>query len=302
MASAPKAAIYGGPPGDLAVGPPDAVQVSPLVPGSSPLEGMTGLDSILVHAPPGSIERRYVLAMALKALAPGGRLTALAAKDKGGARIGKELQAFGSENEETARRHHRIVSCARPASPVGLEDAIAAGRLQIVEATGLWSQPGVFSWDRIDPGSALLAERMPALGGQGADLGCGVGYLAKAVLASPAVTRIHLVDNDRRAVEAARRNLTDPRGVFHWADATATSELSDLDFVVMNPPFHDTGREDRGLGQAFLRRAAALLRPKGVLWLVANRHLPYEAVLAEAFKSVRPVAQTGGYKLFEAVR
>ena len=79
-------------------------------------------------------------------------------------------------------------------------------------------------------------------------------------------------------------------------------EASDLDFVVSNPPFHDGGAEDRRLGQAFIAKAAAMLRKGGVLWLVANRHLPYERPLAEAFARVRPVADRDGYKVFEAVR
>ena len=62
----------------------------------------------------------------------------------------------------------------------------------LVEGLGLWSQPGVFSWNRIDPGSALLAQTLPALSGKGADFGCGVGYLAHTVLASPAVTHLTL--------------------------------------------------------------------------------------------------------------
>jgi 16S rRNA (guanine1207-N2)-methyltransferase len=75
-----------------------------------------------------------------------------------------------------------------------------------------------------------------------------------------------------------------------------------LDFIVMNPPFHDGGAEDRRLGQAFIKKAAEMLRKGGVLWLVANRHLPYEAELKEAFKRVNPVGDGGGYKLFEAVK
>ena len=38
------------------------------------------------------------------------------------------------------------------------------------------------------------------------------------------------------------------------------------------------------------------------LWLVANRHLPYEAVLSENFPVVRTVVQRHGYKIIEAVR
>jgi 16S rRNA (guanine1207-N2)-methyltransferase len=76
----------------------------------------------------------------------------------------------------------------------------------------------------------------------------------------------------------------------------------DLDFVVTNPPFHDGGAEDKRLGQAFIRQAAGMLGKGGVLWLVANRHLPYEAELNAAFKRVRMAADAGGYKVFEAVK
>ena len=58
--------------------------------------------------------------------------------------------------------------------------------------------------------------------------------------------RLELIDIDRRAVEAARNNIDDPRAEFHWADLTGTNvSLAGLDFVVMNPPFHDGGTEDR---------------------------------------------------------
>ena len=68
----------------------------------------------------------------------------------------------------------------------------------------------------------------------------------------------------------------------------------------MNPPFHDGGAEDRTLGQHFIRRAAESLRTGGRLWLTANRHLPYEAVMKPLFKRIVPVVERGGYKVFEA--
>ena len=244
-----------------------------------------------------------MLAHALRVLAPGGHLTALAPKDKGGARLGKELAGFGCAPVESARRHHRFCDAVRPERPEGLDAAIAAGAQQIAPSLGLWSQPGIFSWDRTDPGSALLLRHLPKLAGAGADFGCGVGLLARAVLENPGVERLTLVDIDRRAVEAARRNIADPRAVFAWRDLRRDeAELKDLDFVVMNPPFHDQGEEDRGLGAAFIRRAAAALKPKGVCWLVANRHLPYEALMAPLFPRARQVVQAEGFKIYEARR
>jgi 16S rRNA (guanine1207-N2)-methyltransferase len=295
------AAVYGAPHPALAAPAAGAVQVSPLVPGAQALEDLAdgALDSLVMLAPPGTAERRYAQAQALRALRVGGRLTVLAPKDKGGSRLRKELEAFGCQVGESAKRHHRICVVTRPEAPVGVPEAIAAGALQQAGGDGLWTQPGVFSWDRLDPGTALLIETLPPLAGRGADFGCGVGVLALSVLAAPAVTHMTLVDTDRRAVAAARRNVTDPRAEVQWADVRRGAP-TDLDFVVMNPPFHDGGSEDKTLGQGFIRAADGALRKGGTLWLVANRHLPYEAVLAESFKVVTPRADRSGFKVYEA--
>ncbi|WP_061931926.1 class I SAM-dependent methyltransferase [Aureimonas sp. AU22] len=297
----PRSAVYGAPPSDLVALPDDAVQVSPLRPGSAAIESLPDarLESIVVAAPPGSIERRYVLAHALRALAPGGALTVLAPKDKGGQRLRGELEAFECYVAERSKARQRICSVERPDALAGLEEAIAAGAPVLVEEIGLQSQPGVFSWNRVDPGTALLLDRLPKLAGQGADLGAGLGILAKALLATPAVEVLTLVEIDRRAVEASRRNVADPRARFLWADARLTG-LADLDFVVSNPPFHAEGIEDRALGQAFITAAARMLRRSGTLVLVANRHMPYEDTLRAAFRSMTVLADEAGYKIIEA--
>ena len=295
--------LYGRPP--LVFDPPGAAtQTSPLIPGSTALESLEpgSADEIMIYAPPGVLERRYTLALALKALKVGGRLDVMAPKDKGGSRLKKELEAFGVEIGETAKAHHRRCVVIKPEAMTGIDAAIEAGAPRLVEGLEAWSQPGVFAWDRIDGGSALLAQVLPPLKGAGADLGCGYGALSTVVLRSLAVTALKLVDTDRRAVEAAKRNVEDPRATFDWADVRTIDEGGDLDFVVMNPPFHDGGAEDRRLGQAFIRKAAGMLKKGGVLWLVANRHLPYEAELKDAFKRVTPVGDGGGYKLFEATK
>ena len=295
--------LYGRPP--AVFDPPgDAVQTSPLIPGSTPLESVAegSADDIMVYAPPGVLERRYTLALALRALKPGGRLDVMAPKDKGGSRLKKELAAFGVEVGESAKAHHRRCVVIRPETLDGLDEAVAAGEARLVPGLEAWSQPGVFAWDRLDAGTLLLAQVLPPMKGAGIDLGCGYGALATVVLRAPAVTALRLVDLDRRAVEAARKNITDPRASFEWADVRTLEDTGELNFVVSNPPFHDGGAEDKRLGQAFIRKAAGLLKKGGGLWLVANRHLPYEAELNDAFKRVTMVADAGGYKVFEAMK
>ncbi len=305
--------LYGRPP--AVFDPPGtATQVSPLIPGSTPLEDVAegSADAIMIYAPPGVLERRHVLALALRALKPGGRLDVMAAKDKGGSRLRKELEGFGVEVGESAKAHHRRCVVIRPETVSGLDEAIAAGEPRLLsspDAVDRWTQPGVFAWDRVDAGTGLLLGQMLYRGGDmglkgaGADLGCGTGELSYWVLdEEPKVTSLRLIDLDRRAIDMARRNVNDPRARFEWADVRTVAGDGDLNFVIMNPPFHDGGAESKRLGAAFIHKAAEMLTRGGVLWMVANRHLPYEAELNAAFKRVTKVADAGGYKVFEAVK
>lgn len=299
--SASRSALYGQPDHDLAPTAPDAVQLSPTLVGSTDIATLAdeSFDAVTVRAPAGAVERRFVLAHALRILAPDGRLTAFAPKDRGGLRLKKELEALGCEIGESARRHNRICLAVRPVDTQAFEADITAGAPRQISENGLWTQPGVFSWDRLDAGTNALLQGLPEFSGAGADFGAGIGLLALNVLAAPKVTKLTLVELDRRAVDVARRNVTDPRAEFIWGDVRQTA-LKDLDFIVSNPPFHEGGGEDKTLGQAFIASAAAALRKGGVLWMVANRHLPYEAILGESFGKVRLVAEGGGYKVFEA--
>jgi len=294
--------LYGAPPPELADIAADARQFSPLSPQAGNLEDSPpgALKNLAMLAPPGAVERRHVLGLALRALSPGAPFLVLAPKDKGGGRLAKELAELGCIAHETAKRHHRICAAAASHDPEAVEAAIAAGAPRFSESLGLWTQPGVFSWDRIDPGSALLIRHLPEFSGRGADFGCGLGLLAHKILRSTRVSQLTLIDIDRRAVELCRRNVDDSRIALLWADVRAVAGLDSLDFVVMNPPFHEAGAENRALGLAFIDKAAAVLRKGGLCWLVANRHLPYEAALARHFRESRAVADEGGYKIIEA--
>lgn len=170
-------------------------------------------------------------------------------------------------------------------------------------AAGFVTRPGVFSADGIDPGSALLAAHLPRdLKGKGADLGAGWGWLSAQVLAQPAVKELHLVEAESEALACARRNIADERAQFHWADAQRFHPGKAMDFVVMNPPFHQGRAADPALGAAFIRAAAAMLQPSGRLFMVANKTLPYEETLRATFMSVTPLTMAGGFKVLLAAR
>ncbi|WP_373355696.1 class I SAM-dependent methyltransferase [Pseudoroseicyclus sp. CXY001] len=168
---------------------------------------------------------------------------------------------------------------------------------------GWFRQPGIFSEDKIDRGSALLAEALPPkLPSRMADFGAGWGYLSRAILERRGVEALDLVEAEALALDCARLNVTDPRASFLWEDVTTFTAPEAYSGIVMNPPFHSGRAGDPGLGQAFIAAARRNLTAGGQLWLVANRHLPYEAALDAAFSRVEDIGGDTAFKLFRATR
>ncbi len=177
----------------------------------------------------------------------------------------------------------------------------AAPKTQLVD--GYHTAPGVFSADGIDPASALLAAALPKkLGMRVADFGAGWGYLSARVLQNDSIKSLHLVEADYAALECAQINVQDDRAQFHWADALNWTAPDALDAIVMNPPFHTSRSADPELGRGFINSAARNLTRSGHLWMVANRHLPYEATLSERFSQIEEAAGDNRFKVLHTSR
>ncbi|WP_339950652.1 methyltransferase [uncultured Albimonas sp.] len=267
----------------------------------------TGFPAAAVCLTRARAENRANIARAWARVAEGGRLLVSGAKTDGVESLQKALRKAGLEVEAAPRRHGRVLSLTRRGEAPAifdewLSEAALAPRVQ-AGGRDFVTQAGVFSWDRVDPGSALLAEALPPLSGAVADLGAGWGYLSARILESEKVTALDLIEAEQAALDCARRNLDDPRARFHWADVRAMPlGRASHDTVVANPPFHDGREVSLALGTAFLEAGARLLKPSGRLWLVANRTLPYERVLETAFVEWSEIGGDRTYKLLCAHR
>lgn len=242
---------------------------------------------------------RAALAEAMARVVPGGTVWVDGAKTDGIDTMLRELRGLTEVGEALAKAHGKIAPLT--AAPDALPTTWAAADLH--PAPGFVTRPGVFSAEAIDRGSALLAQALPAkLPGRVADLGAGWGWLSAQALSRPGLAQIDLIEADAVALACARRNITDPRATFHWADATRLAPEARYGAVLMNPPFHQGRAADPALGAAFITAAARLLSLSGTLYMVANRHLPYEGVLAAAFREVEEIGGDGGFKVIRAAK
>ena len=236
-------------------------------------------------------------------LEPGGTLVCTGSNDDGAPSLEKQVgKAFGLSGQ-FSKFHCRVFWLERgAATPPAYWRGLAG--LQPVADSSWLSQPGIFSWDHVDDGSALLAQHLPDdLTGYVADFGCGWGYLAREVLArSPDITKIDLIDAEHRAIEAARVNITDARATFHWLDLIQEAAPATYDAIVCNPPFHAGRAAEPGLGQTMIAAAAKALKPGGRFYMVANRGLPYEPQLRTNFASFEALADNNKFRVSLAVR
>lgn len=250
----------------------------------------------LVCLPRSREAGRALIARAAAEVTPGGMIAVDGQKTDGIDSALKDLRGRVELSESLSKAHGKLATFA--AGP-DLSDWLARPRM----ADGFQTMPGIFSADGPDKGSVLLAEALPAkLSGKVADLGAGWGFLACDILKRPGVKRLDLVEAEAEALDCARGNVTDPRARFHWADATIWRPESLLDAVVTNPPFHSGRDADPALGAAFIRAAGRMLAPDGGLWLVQNRHLPYDAVLAECFLHHEDVAGNASFRVIHATK
>lgn len=272
-------------------------------------------DAVFVLAPRQQEERRFLIAQAVLSLRPGGLLVVAAGNEEGGRRLLQDMESFDFPVASYTKHKSRVVCGRRPekVSEQNLDEALAQGGAQkiIVDGEGFYTCPGLFSWNRVDTGSQILVQciDMKDISDNVGDFGCGWGFLSHTILQSANnIKKLVCIDADSRAVSLCEKNIRDIKSgvesAFLWADITDRGDFvpSGLDAIVMNPPFHEGKAQKIEAGAAFIARAASCLGPGGVLWMVANAHLPYEDILSSCFADHQKIRQENGFKIIRAVK
>jgi 16S rRNA (guanine1207-N2)-methyltransferase len=166
----------------------------------------------------------------------------------------------------------------------------------------LETDAGVFSASRLDPGTRLLLDTVPAPPPSGnlLDLGCGYGPLALTMAARSPGAAVWAVDVNERALALCERNaqragLANVR-CLPPGDPALPGELA---VIWSNPPI----RIGKQALHAMLVHWLGRLAPGGSAYLVVQRHLGSDSLhrwLAESGWPVTRVASRTGYRVLRA--
>ncbi|MDY6876747.1 MAG: methyltransferase [Chloroflexota bacterium] len=164
-------------------------------------------------------------------------------------------------------------------------------------------KPGVWSWDRLNPGTAALLEVAEVEPGDDVlDLGCGTGVIGAVASSLALQGYVTLVDCNVAAVACAERTLAAngvSNGEARLADGVIGLPPASFDLVLSHLP------RGRAVQQELIRGAAWVLRPGGRFCFVASKRVGVKGAIAyarELFGRCGVVRQKKGYHVALAVR
>lgn len=185
--------------------------------------------------------------------------------------------------------HYFDASPAVPSEPRRVE--LALPDLTVV----LTTDRGVFSADRIDPGTKLLLQEAPhpPPAGELLDLGCGYGPIAVTLARRSSGAHVWAVDVNARARALAERNAAD-LGNVTVSDPAAVPTSIRFAAAYCNPPIR--------IGKDALHELLASWVPRAeVSYLVVSKHLGSDSLarwMAERWRVARLVSRAS-YRVLE---
>lgn len=171
-----------------------------------------------------------------------------------------------------------------------------------------FTDSGVFSRTRIDPGSILLietvAEDLKRDDLRILDLGCGFGAIGLSLASIMPLSEVLLCDINTRAVDLCNRNIVQNK--LENARACVSDGLSQItpdekiDVIVCNPPI----RAGKAVIYDFFAQSRKKLGSDGVLYIVIRKQQgapSAKSYLQTIFPFVDTISRGGGYHIIKAV-
>lgn len=264
-------------------------------------------DAIVLFMPKAKQEAGLWLTSVLHSLKPEGEIF-LIGENRGGVNAAPKLLQPYSNNVQKldSARHCSLFYAQLTAvpSPPEIDLLYSYYFLQLttnLPALKISALPGVFSAGELDEGTHLLLDSLPELEGDILDLGCGAGVIGTALCQRSSKAKVVMTDVNALALHAAAKTLKENNLTAQIIASDMFSDVTtEFDFIISNPPFHAGLKTNYEATERLLRQAPAYLKKHGQLFLVANRFLRYEPILAEVFNSVTIIKENSRFKIIRA--
>ena len=279
--------------------------------------GIGGADVVAIRLPLDRLSQHQLFADAFTLLREGGTCYVAGATNEGIRPAARAIaKLFGAVVMIAQKDGHHLIRAVRTGNPPLDPDLLHDPALRSdsfsevpVEVRGervrTFGRPGVFSWQHLDEATDLLAEHM-IVGRDGGmlDIGCGngvVGTVASRVSGQP----LCMLDVDSEAVRCAKLTATHA-GLNSFrvmaSDVTTAVTCETFATVLSNPPFHVGKATNLVVPKQFIIEAFDVLEPGGNLQIVANRTLPYEAMLQTVFQNYDVRHDGRRFKVLQSVK
>jgi 16S rRNA (guanine1207-N2)-methyltransferase len=245
----------------------------------------------------------HVINAAAERLAPGGRLLLSGVKQQGIKTYAQQAAGRLGGALDFKKMGHQYLAVVRRGAAVGAElDERDYMTLRPAVSDGVLSyltKPGLYGWDKVDAGSALLATHLPPCAPQRVcDLGCGYGYLSVQAWLKLHPQQVVASDNNAAAVLACRANFAAQGVAGEVLAADCGAGIAGVfDLVLCNPPFHQGFGVEYDLTERFVAAARRLTARDGQAVFVTNAFLPIEKVARRHYARVTTLADDGRFRV-----
>lgn len=271
-------------------------------------ESSEALDCIFFRLAKEKPVVHHIINLATRQLAIGGRLIISGTKQQGIKTYAKHAaEALGGPLE--IKKHGNdylavIIRGETAGDALDDKDYPTLRPIYTLNERPILSKPGLYGWDKIDNGSAMLIDLLPEIIGSRKperilDLGCGYGFLSLMAHQQFPDATITATDNNAAAVIACQANFTE-HGVAGEvsADDCGTHVRGSYHLILCNPPFHQGFDVERDLTALFVETARRLCHSKkGLAVFVVNTFIPIERIASGRFPHVNIVANNGRFKV-----
>jgi len=187
----------------------------------------------------------------------------------------------------------------------------------------------VFSRDSLDIGTRFFLQHIPQAEKYKKiiDLACGNGVVGLIAAEKNPAAEIIFIDESFMAVESAKENFhaslnirylnrqdinsqsancqdsnITKKAQFIVNDCLDGIEQNSVDLILNNPPFHQNNAVGDDVAWKMFKQSKQVLKQKGELWVIGNRHLGYHLKLKKLFAHCEIIASNKKFVVLKAVK